>query len=294
MKKIFPQIVLFLTLSLFLSNCSLFEEEEVIPVKEEMEIDETRGSEHLLLGNPSDAQAIEVLVENYLSEKPQFALSYSDSRGIPNWVSWHLGSRWLGSTSRTDDFLPDLDLPFADDRVTRSDYTGSGFDRGHNCPSADRTSTRRDNAVTFLMSNVIPQAPEHNQKMWNEMEIFTRDQVRRNDKEVYIIMGNYGEGGEGRFGMEKRIGDDGRVAVPEYIWKVLVIIDDGDDDLSRIDENTRVIAILSKNVNQNVKEWHEYRVSVDEIEKETGLDLLSEVPEEIQAVIEAKVDDGPV
>jgi len=289
MKKFFPQALLLFSSLFLLSNCSLFEEEKVIPV----ETDETKGSDHLLLGNPSDAQALEVLAENYLSEKSQFALSYSNSRGIPNWVSWHLNSKWLGSTSRTDDFLPDFDLPFSDNRVNRSDYSGSGFDRGHNCPSADRTSSRKDNAVTFLMSNVIPQAPEHNQKMWNEMEIFTRDQVRKNGNEVYIIMGNYGEGGEGRFGMEKRIGDDGIVAVPEYIWKVVVIIGEGDDDLSRIDKNTRVVAVLTKNLNQNVKEWHEYRVSVDEIEKETGLDLLSEVPEEIQAGIEAKVDDGP-
>ncbi|MEM8524251.1 MAG: DNA/RNA non-specific endonuclease [Bacteroidota bacterium] len=292
MKKIFPQPSLLFALLLFLSNCSLFEEEEVIPV-DPVEIDETKGSEHLLLGNPSEAEAIEILANNYLSEKPQFALSYNDSRGIPNWVSWHLSSRWLGSTSRTDDFLPDFDLPFANNRIDRRDYSGSGFDRGHNCPSADRTSSRKDNAVTFLMSNVIPQAPEHNQKMWNEMEIFTRDQVRRNGNEVYVIMGNYGEGGEGRFGMEKRIGDDKQVAVPKYIWKVVVIIGEGDDDLSRIDERTRVIAVLTENLNRDVKEWHEYRVSVDAIEKETGLDLLSEVPEEIQAVIEAKVDNGP-
>jgi len=278
-----PIILLFI-----MSSCGLFEE-EVIP-----ETPKDRDSNHLLLGNPTEAQANEILIKNYLSEKDEYALSYNGGRGIANWVSWHLNREWLGSTPRTDDFLPDFDLPFSDNRIGHSDYSGSGFDRGHNCPSADRTSSRKDNAVTFLMSNVIPQAPEHNQKMWNEMEIFTRDQVRRNGNEVYIIMGNYGEGGEGRFGMEERIGDGGKIAVPEYIWKVLVIIGEGDDDLSRIDENTRVVAVLTKNINQNVEEWQEYRVSVDEIEKETGLDLLSEVPEEIQAVIEAKVDDGPV
>ncbi|MEM9887770.1 MAG: DNA/RNA non-specific endonuclease [Bacteroidota bacterium] len=280
--------ILFVTLIILSSSCSLFEE-EVVQIKK---VDE---NVHLLLGNPSDAQENALVINNYLAKREQFILGYNGARGIPTWVSWHLDASWLGSVSRSDDFLVDFSIPASVGRSASSDYSGSGFDRGHNCPSADRTLTRIDNQATFYMSNIIPQASTHNQELWREMEEFCRNQVRRDNKELYIIMGNYGEGGETRNGTtRKRIGSNDRVAVPQYIWKVVVIIDGGSDDLFRINENSRVIAILTQNQNKNLKDWYEYRVSIDEIEKETGLDLLSELPEEVQDILEARVDDGPV
>ena len=71
--------------------------------------------------------------------KPQYALSYSRDRGTPNWVSGHLNKDWLGTADRQDDFRSDPALPEGWYRVTASSYTGSGFDRGHSTPSADRT-----------------------------------------------------------------------------------------------------------------------------------------------------------
>ncbi|MEM9847139.1 MAG: DNA/RNA non-specific endonuclease, partial [Bacteroidota bacterium] len=268
---------IFLLLLPLLSNCNLFEE-EVIAVEE---VDEYA---HILLGNPSDAQENELVIRNYLSLKEQYALGYDGARGLATWVSWHLDASWLGAVGRTDEFVVDFSIPPSITRSSSSDYSSSGFNRGHNCPSADRTVTRADNAATFLMSNIIPQAPNHNQGLWREMEEFCRNRVRRDNKELYVIMGNYGEGGEGSRGRESRIGNDDRVAVPAYIWKVAVIIDNGSDDLFRIDEETRVVAVLSPNKNRNLKEWQDYRVSVDEIEKETGLDLLSELPDDIEAI----------
>lgn len=275
---------------LLLTSCGLFDD-EVVPVINEQEVI------HLAMGNPSDAQESEILIRNYLIQRPQYALAYDGERGIPTWVSWNLTQSWLGSVSRSDDFLVDFLIPNSITRTSSQDYTGSGFDRGHNCPSADRTLTRRDNEATFYMSNIIPQAPEHNQNMWREMEQYTRDLVRDENKEVYIIMGNYGEGGEGRFGKAKRIGDEKQVAVPANIWKVLVVLEEeGDNDVLRVGENTRIVAVLTPNINDQdkLKEWHEYRVSVDEIERETGLDLLSELTPDLQAILEARVDEEEI
>lgn len=66
-------------------------------------------SPHLKLGNPSNANTNDL--NNYLIEKPQYALSYNCETGIPNWVSWQLNSSWLGSVDRSEDFRPDSDLP---------------------------------------------------------------------------------------------------------------------------------------------------------------------------------------
>lgn len=98
---------------------------------------------------------------NYLMIKTQYTLSYSRDKGKPNWVSWHLSSAWLGSNARQDNFAAAASLPSSWYHVGSTSH--SGFDRGHNCPSADRTGSVADNTVTFLMTNTMPQAPRNNQ-----------------------------------------------------------------------------------------------------------------------------------
>lgn len=262
-------------------------ETEVVPSK----TTDLLPNEHLLLGNPSQATADPVNSGNFLLQKPQYSLSYSRERGIPNWVSWHVSKDWLGTANRQDDFRADNTLPTGWYQATASAYSGSGFDRGHNCPSADRTKTIEDNSATFLMTNMIPQAPEHNRGTWANLEEYTRTLVDAG-QEVYVIMGNYGTGGTGSNGTRQTI-DEGRVTVPAQIWKVLVVLPDGDDDLERIQSSTRIIAVLTPNSNSVQSDWGTYRTSVDVIEKETGYDLLSALPSSLQAVLETRVDNGP-
>ncbi len=248
-------------------------------------------SEHLTLGNPSGATADVAQPTNYLLAKPQYALSYHRDRGIPNWVSWHLSPDWRGSAARQDDFRPDVTLPAGWYQVQSSSYTGSGFDRGHLCPSADRTNTVADNSATFLMTNMMPQAPRNNQQTWANLEDYSRDQLATGN-EVYVICGSYGRGGTGTNGYLTTL-DQGRVTVPARCWKVVVILPTGTNDASRVTTGTRVIAIDTPNDNSISTTWGTYRTSVDAIEVATGLDLLSAVPATIQQTIEARTDNGP-
>lgn len=245
-------------------------------------------NDHLLLGNPSNATTNVSNVNNYLMVKTYFNLSYSRDRGTPNWVSWHLYSGDLGSTPRQDDFRADNTLPAGWYQVQSTSYSGSGFDRGHNCPSADRTITVAANSATFLMTNMIPQAPNNNQQTWANMENYIRTLVTGGN-EVYIIMGCYGVGGTGSNGTANTI-DNGRVTVPNRVWKVVVVIPNGNNDLSRITTSTRVIAVNTPNINSINSDWKTYRTSVDAIESATGYDLLSSLPASVQSVVEARVD----
>jgi hypothetical protein len=179
-------------------------------------------------------------------------------------------------------------MPAAWFHVQANGYSGSGFDRGHNCPSADRTSSATANSSTFLMTNMIPQAPRNNQGTWANFENYLRSLVRSGD-ELYIVMGSYGSGGTGSKGYQKAI-DGGHVTVPAHIWKVAVVLSNGKNDLRRITTSTRVIAINTPDINSINSKWQTYATSVDAIEKATGDDLLSNVPVAIQKVIEAKVD----
>lgn len=243
---------------------------------------------NMLLGNPSQATLDVLNPTNYLMEKPYFAMSYHRDRGIPNWVSWYVGSTSLGTTPRQDDFRADASLPSGWYQVGNTSYSGSGFDRGHNSPSADRTSSIEANSSTFLMTNMIPQAPVNNQQTWANLENYTRTLVSAGN-EVYVIMGCYGSGGTGSAGTFSTI-NGGKVTVPNRIWKVVVVITNGTDDLSRVTSSTRVIAINTPNENTTSSDWKTYRTSVDAIEAATGYNLLSSISSTIQTTIESKVD----
>lgn len=243
---------------------------------------------NLAMGNPSGAGTS---YSNYLITKPQYSMSYNSYRGTPNWVSWHLSSAWVGTAPRQDDFRPDSSLPSSFYKVSTSDYTGSGFDRGHNCPSADRTLTVDDNSATFLMTNMIPQAPNNNQKTWANLENYCRTLVNQGN-ELYVIMGSYGTGGDGTNGYATTIAG-GKVTVPNRVWKVIVVLPVGTNDVSRVTTSTRIIAIDTPNSNSASSSWGSYRTTVDAIEAKMGYNLLSNVSTAVQNVIEAQVDNGP-
>lgn len=248
------------------------------------------SSEHLTMGNPSNAVADINQPTNYLMEKPQYALSYHRDHGRANWVSWHLDSTWMGSAPRQDDFRSDTTLPTGWYRVQGTDYVNSGFDRGHYCPSADRTSTIAVNSSTFLMTNMMPQSPDNNQGPWADLEDYARTLVNAGN-ELHIIMGGAGQGGTGSNGGVTMTVAGGHVQVPAQTWKVILVQPQGTGDVARVTTSTRVIAVVMPNT-QGIRtnNWQQYRVSVDEVEQLTGYNFFSNVPSNIQAVIESVVD----
>ena len=237
-------------------------------------------SEHLTMGNPSNAVTSLTQPNNYLMEKPQYSMSYSRDNGGPNWVSWHLDSSWLGTTPRQDDFRADTTLPAGWYQVQATDFSGSGFDRGHMCPSADRTITVAANSATFLMTNMIPQLPANNQGVWANLESYSRSLVSQGN-ELYIISGGQG--------LQFFIAN-GHVAVPSQTWKVIIVLPVGTNDVSRVTTATRTIAVVIPNSGSIGTDWRAYRVSVDQVEALTGFDFFSNVSAGIQAVIEGRVD----
>jgi endonuclease G len=244
---------------------------------------------NILLGNPSGAQMAVVMADNYLIDQHYYEESYSSTRGTPNWVSWHLDATNITNAApRVDNFAGFINLPDAFYNVESNSYSGSGFDRGHNCPSADRTSSSNANSATFLMTNMIPQAPQNNQKTWAALENYLREQVVAGN-EVYIVMGSYGTGGTGSNGAATTI-NSGHVTVPANVWKVAVVVPTGDGDLSRITATTRVIAINTPNIQTINTDWKQYRVTVRDIEKATGYNLLSNLPQNVQDAVETKKD----
>ena len=238
------------------------------------------SSVRLTMGKPSGATTNIAVPTNYLMEKPQYALAYHRDNGRPNWVAWHLDPSWLGSTPRQDDFRNDTSLPAGWYQVLGTDYSGSGYDRGHMCPAADRTKTVADNSATFLMTNMIPQAPTNNQQTWANLESYCRT-LANSGNELYIISGGYGNSG---------FIAGGYVGIPTTTWKVIMALPTGTNDVSRVTTSTRLIAVSIPNNNSVVSDWRQYRVSVDAVESLTGYNFFSNVPTSIQSIIESTVD----
>lgn len=289
MKRLFIIFVI----GFILLSCK--KEESIAPINQQVTTKEVDNSfariatDNLLMGNPSNASTLSTT--NYLMQKMTYSLSYNSAEGKPNWVSWHLDNTWLGSASRCDCFASDALLPSGVYRVSSSSYTNSGFDRGHNCPSGDRTYSSTDNRETFLMTNMMPQAPTNNQQTWERLESYCRTLVSQGN-ECYIICGSYGKGGTGSKGGTTLTIDAGRVTVPNRIWKVVVVLPNGSNDISRVTTSTRVIAVNTPNINSINTSWGVYRTSVDAIETATGYDILSVLPDAIETTLESRVDNG--
>ena len=244
--------------------------------------------DNLTLGNPSNAVTNTSYSDNYLMVKNAYTLSYNKNKGIANWVSWHLSTAWKGETDRQNDFRTDPSLPQNWYEVTPRDYASTGFDRGHLCPSSDRDGSLEDNQETFFMTNMTPQAPSNNRGIWKMLEEYERTLTLQGN-EVYIIAGTIGEGGTGTNGFAKTIGKN--ITVPASLWKIIVVLPIGQNDVLRINENTRVIAVNIPNDNGvGGDSWKKYVVSVNELQELTGYDFLSNVSPDIQAIIEARVD----
>ncbi|MCX6956242.1 MAG: immunoglobulin domain-containing protein [Verrucomicrobia bacterium] len=232
-------------------------------------------------GNPSNATADSGNHAHYLIQRAQYAMDYNDTTRQPNWVAWDLTSGDVGGSGRSN-FIVDTGLPAGFYQVLTSDYSGSGYDRGHMCPSADRTVSPADNQVVFTMSNMIPQTPDNNQGVWASFETYSRT-VASAGNELLIISGPSGFGGS-------TIASG--VAIPGYTWKVVIVVPLGSGTaLSRITTATRVIGIKIPNIaGVRGDPYENYIVPASQIEVDTGYTFFSSLPPAVANVLRTVVD----
>ena len=240
------------------------------------------------LGNPDAAVTEPASRTKYLIQRNQFHLSYNDDTHQANWVSWSYSSADSGSQDRTDAWAVEELLPSGYLRIGTSTFGthfGIQWDRGHMTPSADRTTNFEDNAATFRMSNIIPQASANNQGLWATFETYCRS-LATGGNEVLLITGPSQFTGN-------RIPNS--MSVPGSVWKIAVVVPNatsGTPASQRISTSSRVIAIMTPNVSEGLGTWQSYITSVEEIEEVTGLNFFTAVDPSVAIYLKNVVDTG--
>ena len=207
-------------------------------------------------------------------KRTAFTLSYNNDYKTPNWVAWELTrDETKGTESRKSKFEPDPNLP--EPRVEHSDYTNSGYDRGHMAPAADMKWSEKAMEESFYMSNICPQNRKLNRDDWGDLEEKCREWAKKYGR-VYIACGPIYDKAS-----PKRIGKH-QVAVPDRFFKVVLIYNR---------KNPIAMGFLFENKAhyQNLKN---YMVKVDQVEEETGLDFFSKLPDDVENRIESIVPEG--
>jgi endonuclease G len=200
---------------------------------------------------------------------PGFTVSFNKEHHQPNWVAWELtGEETHGTLSRSNNFQPDENV---DGCATLADYRGSGYDRGHMAPAADMKWSEDAMNACFLLTNMCPQAADLNQKAWNTLEEKCRKWAQR-DSAIIIVCGPVLTDR-----MTKTIGDS-RVSVPTRFFKVV---------LAPHANPPRAIGFIMPN-SKVEGGMQKAAVSVDEVERVTGFDFFSELPDDIENEVEAQ------
>lgn len=208
-----------------------------------------------------------------------YTLFFDTSERIAYWVAYPHCRMYLGSVGRTNDFQPDPSFPVSDQMTS----TIKGYDRGHQIPSGDRTATEEMNIQTFYYTNMTPQLGSFNQKIWVDLENKVRTWVYSCDT-LYVVTGavlkTVGGNETVKYVADKR---GNQIAVPNYYFKVLLQL-----NLNGGNRRYKAIAFWFKHQANSGPVTAADASSVDDVERKTGIDFFVNLPEDIQAQVEAQ------
>lgn len=287
MKKFIIGFVVFiLVIAIVIGNCS----DDTYGIEESISFEESETKEETLIVDDEkieepvsrqsyDTTAIEipVLVQSVPEQiiiRYSYTVSYNNEMKIPNWVAWHLTAEHTdGLYKRLNNFHEEEEV--SEPRATLDDYRGSGWSRGHMCPAGDNKWSEEAMYESFSLVNVCPQNAKLNSGLWNSIEMDCRRWAREYG-DIYIVCGPVLMRQE-----HETIGDN-RVVVPEAFFKVVLCLNG----------KPKAFGFIVRNTEGNKKRDLYYN-SVDEVERITGMDFFSALPDDIENEVErtANIDD---
>ena len=233
-----------------------------------------------------------------------YGITYSlewDNAKIPNrWTCYQLHEgNSLSETGRHDDFKADEEVAVSS---TLNDYKGSGFSRGHLCPSADRLCSEEQNKQTFYLTNMQPQYQSHNGVLWANLETLVRNYATNDSYSsshcdtLYIVKaatisdkvtidGQQVDGVYPGVKCGKEGTRDHELLVPKYFYMALLHYNKATDTYHAVAFWTEHQDESDKN-----KNYGDYAISIAELQRRTGIDFFCNLPDAIESDVEETVD----
>jgi len=211
--------------------------------------------------------------KDQLIKHTAFTLCYSEEHEQALWVAYRLTADMCNSNEeeRTDNFRED---PLVKTKsAIPDDYKKTNFDRGHLCPAGDMAWSEVTMSESFYMSNMSPQEPKFNRGIWKKLEGEVREWAKKNE-EIYIVTA-----GVLTNVRPETIGEN-KVSIPNFYYKVLL-------DVKK--PYYKAIAFILPNEGSK-KELFEFAVSIDSVEKLTGINFFPTLPDAIENNLEAQHD----
>lgn len=249
--------------SLILYSSQEIQEDELLP-KEAKVLDTADRSE---VNTPSALNFLPTSTTGQIVNHNYYTLSYNEKWEQAEWVAYELKKEYIKKNSFKRPFFiedPKVKTISADWR----NFKNSGFDKGHLCPAGDMQFSILAYNDTFYTSNISPQDRGFNGGIWNRLEEKVRYWAERYD-DVFVVTGGVLSPSLKTIGKEK-------VGVPDFFYKI--ILDDSKG-------NFKMIAFLIPNKKSD-KPLYDFVVSVDSIEKMTGIDFFSILDDKIENELE--------
>lgn len=198
-----------------------------------------------------------------------YAVGYSETKANPLWSAYQLGADHGHDCPRLSRFLTD-DRTLV--RTTHDSYNSSGYDRGHLAPS-DNIGSRYgcdSQNETYFMSNITPQLPSLNQKSWLGLEMLEASYAEQVGN-IWVTAGPIFD----PVWLNRLCSG---VELPVAFYKIIV---------KEIDGKPNVLAAIFTQDTKPGTELSKLVTTVDEIERHTGIDFLSELPDDIERGLES-------
>jgi len=203
---------------------------------------------------------------SYILDRDHYQLVWDAQKKIPLYVYEQLTKNSIsGSAKRKGHkFREDKEIP-APHRSKPSDYSGSGFDKGHHCPAANSKKSFKAMSHSFFLSNVSPQNPDLNTKQWADLE-----QEIRNLALKYSLVETYTGGAfipvkcrDGKYRVIFEVIGENQVAVPTHFYKTILLHRNGTI-------KKRAYLIPNKKIPES-ETFKNFECAIEKIERVTGV-----------------------
>lgn len=226
------------------------------------------------------------LVKKLSSGAVNFCIEWDIAKKAQRWTAF----RWDATNSggyikREDNFIEDYDIPEMY-RTTYYHYRGSGYTRGHIIASADRWNSLEANRQTFLYSNMQPQLYDFNGGIWANLEMKVRSWNNESFRDtLYVAKGGTIDHTSDILEYVRK-GTDLQLLVPKYFFMAILC-----KNKSAVNGGYKAIGFYMEHRSfyEDEKNLAPYIVSIDNLERLTGIDFFCNLPDGIENQVESNV-----